>query len=113
MLTLQWEGGARFKQALTSDGYDLRVGLMLDSKTFGWLVYRFEKNERGEIVLWERLDAGFGVAPAMRHAQRQAEVCVANDRIFAQLEHRRATKRIATESRAAARRGRSLRWRSW
>jgi hypothetical protein len=67
-----WDGDARFVRATTTDNYDLRVGVLDDKQSFGWLVYRQTENELTRI--------GWGTAPTMRYAQKQAEVFVENHR---------------------------------
>lgn len=52
MNEFDWTGDHRFKQAITRDGFDLRVGVMLDGQSFGWLVYRFAHDDAGNLVRW-------------------------------------------------------------
>jgi hypothetical protein len=86
-----WNGDARFQRAVTSDDYDLRVGLMLDHQSFGWLVYETSTLKR---LAW-------GEAPAMKYAKRQSEVFVENDRLARQ-ERQRPARVVRVEKRAAA-----------
>ena len=75
-----WSGDRRFARCVTSDGFDLRVGLMRDGRTFGWIVYRTETMAR---VSW-----GDG-APSLEQARAEAVEAVAVERAEARRELRR------------------------
>lgn len=63
----RWAGDTRFCRRVTSDGFDLRVGLLRDGVTFGWLAY--------EASTMDRLGWGDG-APTMEAARARAEQCI-------------------------------------
>jgi hypothetical protein len=104
-----WDGGPKFKNCRTSDGYELQVGLLTAYRRYAWIVYEFPSMRA---LGWSETPA-----PIMRYAQRQAEVFVQNRRaanqaperaqseeaqVLAQRENRQRTKRIANEARRAA-----------
>lgn len=77
---LDWRGDARFQRCVTDDGFELRVGKMLDRSSYGWLVYRGQER------------CGGGEALMLALARHEAERL---------LEDHRAT---LTPRRSAARR---------